>query len=376
MEKPPLHVLTIFGTRPEAVKMAPVIQALRAEKQIRTTVCVTAQHREMLDQILAIFNLEPDVDLNLMQPNQSLSALTALLFDKLDPVIADLKPDWILIQGDTTSVMVASLIGYYHQILVGHVEAGLRTHNKWQPFPEEVNRQVAGLVADLHFAPTEHSRNNLLREGVTSEKIIVTGNTVIDALQSIQDRPLTETTKEILNQIAKKDLVLVTAHRRENLGEPLENICQAVKNLAINHPNHHFVFPVHLNPLVQEPVRRILGGITNITLSDPLDYLTLVQIMRRAQLVLTDSGGIQEEATAMQIPTLVLRNFTERPEGTEAGYLTLVGSNPDLIVAKAAPFLQREQTIPFSTAKANPFGDGQAAKRIVQAILNYGQHRG
>ena len=326
-----LRVVSIFGTRPEAVKMAPVVKALAAAPQIEAKVLVTAQHREMLDQVLNIFNITPDFDLDLMRPNQSLANLTAGIFTGLDPVLKDLKPDWILVQGDTTTVMAASLLGYYNRIHVGHVEAGLRTGDRWQPFPEEINRRVAGVVADLHLAPTEHSRQNLLHEGVPDWRIAVTGNTVIDALHEISTRPAPP---EVTALLAEKGirpggrkLILVTAHRRENFGQPIEAICAALRTLAEKYADSiHIIYPVHLNPNIQEPVHRLLDGVDNITLLPPLDYLPLVHLQRNATLVLTDSGGIQEEATGLGVPTLVLRQTTERPEGVEAGVLKLVGT--------------------------------------------------
>ncbi|MEA3351070.1 MAG: UDP-N-acetylglucosamine 2-epimerase (non-hydrolyzing), partial [Chloroflexota bacterium] len=279
------RILSIFGTRPEAVKMAPVVRALKRAPNLESFVCVTAQHREMLDQVLNLFDIIPDVDLDLMRPGQSLAGLTARVFTHLDPVLADLKPDWVLVQGDTTTVMAAALNAYYRQIKVGHVEAGLRSGDKWQPFPEEINRRVASVSADLHFAPTEWSHQNLLRENVADEKIIVTGNTVIDALQWVAQQPSPSLPIPDANRI-----VLVTAHRRENHGQPIENICHALLSLAeIYRDDVQFVYPVHLNPKVQEPVYRLLDGVANISLLPPLDYLPLVHIMKRATLVLTDS---------------------------------------------------------------------------------------
>jgi UDP-N-acetylglucosamine 2-epimerase (non-hydrolysing) len=382
MTNKPLRVLSIFGTRPEAVKMAPVVHALKKNPAIESMVCVTAQHRQMLDQILTLFNIQPDYDLDLMQPNQSLAALTAGIFTDLDPVLKKIKPDWILVQGDTTTVMVSALLAYYNQIKVGHVEAGLRTFDKWQPFPEEINRRVAGVVADLHFAPTHWSKNNLLKEGVPDWRIAVTGNPVIDALYTIKKRPAPQEIDELLvrtgvNTSKQKKLILVTAHRRENFGKPLENICTAFKELAEKYHDHIcFVYPVHLNPNVQEPVHRLLDGIDNIFLLPPMDYLPLIQLMKHATLVLTDSGGIQEEATALGIPTLVLRNVTERPEGVEAGVLKLVGTDIDLIVNTCTQLLE-DQIAYVQMAKAqNPFGDGHAAERIIETLLAYKEPHG
>ncbi|HAX70079.1 MAG TPA: UDP-N-acetylglucosamine 2-epimerase (non-hydrolyzing), partial [Anaerolineae bacterium] len=328
-----MRILSVFGTRPEAVKMAPVVKRLAETAGVESRVCVTAQHRQMLDQVLDLFNIQPNYDLNLMRDNQSLAELSAAIFTHLDPVLADFQPDWVLAQGDTTTVAITSLLTYFRRIKFGHVEAGLRTHDKWAPFPEEINRRVAGVTADFHFAPTEWSKQNLLREGVDEAIIKVTGNTVIDALQFVaqQDEPgevkdLLETLGIINNKERKTEpprLILVTAHRRENFGAPMEEICRALIELA-NPGNVEIVYPVHLNPNVQEPVNRLLRGIKHITLLPPLDYLPLVHLMKRAELILTDSGGIQEEAPAFGIPTLVLRDVTERPEGVEAGTLKLV----------------------------------------------------
>ncbi|MDZ4159092.1 MAG: UDP-N-acetylglucosamine 2-epimerase (non-hydrolyzing) [Anaerolineaceae bacterium] len=371
-----MRVLSIFGTRPEAVKMAPVVKKLAATPGVDSRVCVTAQHREMLDQVLDLFELKPDVDLNLMRPGQSLAELTAAVFTHLDPVLLDLKPDWVLVQGDTTTVMAAALLAYYHQVRIGHVEAGLRTFDKWQPFPEEVNRRVAGVVADLHFAPTESNRQNLLREGVPGWRIAVTGNPVIDALQSILRLPPPVETQALLDRLGVHpggcELILVSAHRRENFGKPIEGICAALKRLAETYADRlQFAYPVHRNPNIQQPVQRLLGGVPNIHLLPPLPYLPLVHLMRRSKLVLTDSGGIQEEATALGVPTLVLREVTERPEGVEAGVLKLVGSEPERIFSTAQRLLEEPQAYAAMANASNPFGDGHAAERIVQALLNY-----
>ena len=369
-----LRVLSIFGTRPEAVKMAPVVKTLAATPGIESLVCVTAQHREMLDQVLELFDIQPDVDLNLMQPGQTLAGLTASIFTHLDPVLRDLKPDWVLVQGDTTTVMSAALLSYYHRIRIGHVEAGLRTGDKWQPFPEEINRRVAGVVADLHFAPTEHSRQNLLAEGVPDANILVTGNPVIDALNEIVQRPAPPEAADLLAEKnirpGGRELVLVTAHRRENFDEPLEEICQALRELAETYSQRlELIYPVHLNPNVKGPVHRLLADVPNITLLPPLQYLPLVHLMKHCKLVLTDSGGIQEEATALGVPTLVLREVTERPEGVEAGVLELVGTDRARIVGSARRLLEDEVAYQAMASARNPFGDGHAAERIVAALL-------
>ncbi len=383
-----LRVLSIFGTRPEAVKMAPVVQALKSTPGIESLVCVTAQHRQMLDQVLALFEIHPNVDLNLMQPDQSLASLTAEIFTHLDPVLEQLKPDWILVQGDTTTVMAASLAAYYRRIRVGHVEAGLRTSDKWQPFPEEINRRLASVVADLHFAPTEWARQNLLRENIPPQQVVVTGNPVIDALQAVVKLPPTTEVLELFRRInlpyhpiepsqessnGAPRLILVTAHRRENFGQPLEHICSALNELAQTYKDGiRIVYPVHLNPNVQRPVHRLLDGSPNIILLDPLDYLPMVHLMRHASLVLTDSGGLQEEAPAFGVPVLVMRQVTERPEGVQAGTVRLVGTDPGIIYDQARNLLDDPQAYATMAQAINPYGDGKAAMRIVSALLTAG----
>lgn len=372
----PLRVLSIFGTRPEAVKMAPVVQRLAVTPGVEARVCVTAQHRQMLDQVLELFDIHPDIDLDLMRPNQGLAEITASILTHLDPVMKDLRPDWILIQGDTTTVMAAAVLGYYNRVRIGHVEAGLRTFDKWQPFPEEINRRIAGVVADLHFAPTATNRQNLLREGIPAERIVVTGNPAIDALQAIVRRPAPQEVKTLLDRLGigpgRKRLVVVTAHRRENFGRPLENICAALRTLAETYDQEvGFIYPVHLNPNVQEPVYRLLSGLDNFLLLPPLDYLPLIHLMKQASLVLTDSGGIQEEAPGLGIPTLVMRATTERPEGVEAGILRLVGTDSDAIIREARRLLDDPQAHAAMARAVNPFGDGHAAERIVKALLDF-----
>lgn len=379
-----MKILSVFGTRPEAVKMAPVVKLLKETAGVDSRVCVTAQHRQMLDQVLDLFNITPDYDLNLMRENQSLSELSASIFTNLEPVLVDFKPDWVLAQGDTTTVAITSLLCYYHKIKFGHVEAGLRTHDKWQPFPEEINRRIAGAIADLHFAPTEWSKNNLLKEGVDANIIKVTGNTVIDALQFVskQEEPseITELMKRLGISNEKREtsknsllisrrLLLVTAHRRENFGAGMENICRALLELS-KEKDVQIVYPVHLNPNVQEPVNRLLKDVENITLLPPLDYLPLVHLMKHATLILTDSGGIQEEAPAFGVPTLVLREVTERPEGVEAGTVKLVGTESGRIVKEAKRLLDDEVEYQKMSKAANPYGDGHAAEKIVQALLS------
>ena len=379
----PIRVLSIFGTRPEAVKMAPVVRRLNHTQGIESLVCVTAQHRQMLDQVLDLFTIQPDRDLNLMKPDQSLPQLTADIFTYLDPVLHELKPDWVLVQGDTTTVMAAALLAYYHRVKVGHVEAGLRTGDKWQPFPEEVNRRVAGVVADLHFAPTEWSRQNLLKENVPSDKIVVTGNTVIDALKFVADQPANQQVLELLEKIGlsgdppgtveQPRLILVTAHRRENFGAPLEQICLALRDLAeLYQERVRIVYPVHLNPNVQEPVYRLLEGVPGIILLPPLDYLPLVHLLKRRSVLLTDSGGLQEEAPGLGVPVLVLREVTERPEGVEAGTVCLVGTHRERLVEQTRRLLDDPLAHASMAQAVNPYGDGHAAERIVQALINEG----
>jgi UDP-N-acetylglucosamine 2-epimerase (non-hydrolysing) len=371
-----IRVLSIFGTRPEAVKMAPVIKALEKTSGIESRVCVTAQHREMLDQVLNLFAIHPEIDLNLMRPNQTLTDLTSEILTKIDPVLKAEKPDWVLVQGDTTTVMAAALACYYNRIRIGHVEAGLRTHDKWKPFPEEINRRIASVLVDLHFAPTEHSRQNLLSEGIPPHGIVVTGNPVIDALNEIVSRPAPAEAQELLDRLdirpGGRELVLVTAHRCENFGQPFEDIFSAVRTLAERYPDRlELVYPVHLNPNVQEPAYRILSNVPNINLLKPLDYLPMVHLMKRAVLVLTDSGGIQEEATSLGKPTLVLRNVTERPEGVEAGVLKLVGTDPEVILRESCRLLEDPEAYRSMSSARNPFGDGHASERIAQAILQF-----
>jgi UDP-N-acetylglucosamine 2-epimerase (non-hydrolysing) len=370
MPESPLRVLSILGTRPEAVKMAPVIERLGRAPGVESRVCVTAQHREMLDQVLDLFSIRPDYDLDLMRPDQPLADLSSALFAGLDPVLQEARPDWVLLQGDTTTVMAASLLAYYHRARVGHIEAGLRTGDKWQPFPEEINRRVAGVVADLHFAPTARARDNLLREGVPAERILVTGNPVIDALLAVSSRPYDWKSGALAAIPDDRRIVLVTAHRRENFGAPLESILTALRTLAETYPDEiTVVYPVHLNPNVQEPARRRLGDLANVRLLPPLDYLPMVHLMKRAYLVLTDSGGLQEEAPALGTPVLVLRRVTERPEALEAGTARLVGTDAARIVAETRRLLDDPSSYAAMARAVNPYGDGHAAERIVAALL-------
>ncbi len=364
-----MKILSIFGTRPEAIKLAPVLTALNKYK-VNSLVCVTAQHREMLDQVLALFRICPAYDLAIMQPNQSLAELTARALTKLDEVLRQEKPDWVLVQGDTTTAMVGALAAFYHQIKVGHVEAGLRSFDKYQPFPEEINRKIATSISDLHFAPTEVSRQNLLREGVPAANIVVTGNTVIDALLQVAEKPYDWDTSPLAAIPRDKRIVLVTAHRRENFGAPLQNICAALRTIAERYADVHLVYPVHLNPNVQSVVHQSLGPLSNVTLLEPLAYLPLVQLMKQSYLVVTDSGGIQEEAPGLGKPVLVLREVTERPEGVAAGTVKLVGTTPETIVRQMELLLTDNAEYDRMARAVNPYGDGRASERIVTKLLS------
>lgn len=367
-----LRILSVIGTRPEAVKMAPVIQCLHQTPGVESLVCATAQHRQMLDQVLELFGITPDIDLDLMKPNQTLAGITAAIFTDLDPVLSNFRPDWVLAQGDTTTVMATAMLAYYNRIRFGHVEAGLRTGDKFQPFPEEINRMVAGVVADLHFAPTEWSKQNLLRENVPAEKIVVTGNPVIDSLRQVAEKDVPLEIRQLIEESGGRRIILVTAHRRENFGKPLENICAALKSLAENYREQvQIIYPVHLNPNVQSVVQPALSNIPNITLLPPLDYLPMVQLMKHATLVLTDSGGIQEEAPGFGIPVLVMRETTERPEGVHAGTVRLVGTDVDRILTQSRLLLDNPLEYQKMAQSANPYGDGHAAERIVNSLLAF-----
>jgi UDP-N-acetylglucosamine 2-epimerase (non-hydrolysing) len=372
-----IKVLSVFGTRPEAIKIAPIVRSLKETPEVESRVCVTAQHRQMLDQVLELFEIKPDYDLDLMRDNQSLAQISASIFTHLDPVLTGFQPDWVLVVGDTTTVVTTSLLSYYRRIKVGHVEAGLRTHNKWHPFPEELNRRIATVIADLHFAPTERSKANLLREGIEEKNILVTGNPVIDALNFVAKQEEPQEITALINKLktrgyGTKNLVLVTAHRRENFGKPFENICHAIKELA-SRQDVEIVYPVHLNPNVQESVNRILKGIPRVTLLPPLDYRPMVHLMKHAKLLITDSGGLQEEAPSLGIPVLVLRETTERPEGIEAGTLKLVGTETPQIVREAEHLLDEPAAHAKMAKAANPYGDGRAAERITHALLHTAQ---
>lgn len=392
-------IVVIFGTRPEAIKLAPVILALKRNKRFKCRVVVTAQHREMLDQVLDLLNIKPDIDLNLMKKNQTLAGFAAKALIALDKCFKKEKPDIVIVQGDTTTTWVASMVAYYNHIRIGHVEAGLRTDNKYSPFPEEINRILTTHLADLHFAPTKWAAQNLIKEGIPKSKIFVTGNTVIDALQMIRKKlfnlraksrsipisipPVIARAKPVAisslnysitnNLITNMPFVLITGHRRENFGQGFRNICRAIKTLAKKFPNYLFIYPVHLNPNVRKHVMKGLKGAKNMILIDPVDYLSFVWLMDKCTLILTDSGGIQEEAPAFGKPVLVMRNTTERPEAVWAGMSKLVGTDPGRIVREVSKILNRRNLAlnhrHRSARSRNPFGDGNASKRISNILL-------
>jgi UDP-N-acetylglucosamine 2-epimerase (non-hydrolysing) len=376
-------VLIIFGTRPEAIKLAPVVKGFQAAAPaIQTVVCVTAQHRQMLDQVLKLFDIVPEHDLNIMKPGQDLFDITGSILTGLKGVLATEKPDLVLVHGDTTTTFAASLAAYYAGVPVGHVEAGLRTGNKRAPFPEEINRKLTGSIADMHFAPTEAARANLLREGVDPATIFVTGNTVIDALlattQRLHDHPeLTTAFDEQFKFLdASKKLILVTGHRRENFGEGFEHICQALASIACSAPDAEVLYPVHLNPNVRQPVTEILAArqLSNVHLIDPVDYLPFVYLMNRAHIIITDSGGVQEEAPSLGKPVLVMRDTTERPEAVTAGTVKLVGTSREAIVKECLNLLTNPVDYQRMSQAHNPYGDGQATQRIVDTVLSIQKH--
>jgi len=363
------RVLVVIGTRPEAIKLAPVVHALRTgPEKLETKVCVTGQHREMLEPVLRLFELEPDHDLQLMTPNQTLAGLTSSLIMSLSATIKQERPDWVVVQGDTTTALGAGLAAFYEGAHIAHVEAGLRTDEKRCPFPEEANRRMVDLLSDVHFAPTERARRNLLREGVDPFGVHVTGNTVIDALQQVVSRPYDVSSGPLAGIAFDRRIVLVTAHRRESFGKPLAGICRALRELADQIENIQIVYPVHLNPNVRDTVHAHLGGHPRIALIPPLDYASLIQLMRRSTIVLTDSGGIQEEAPSFGIPVLVLRPATERPEAVEAGCARIVGTDATRIVREARRLLEDEVAYQRMARVANPFGDGRAGERIAAVL--------
>ena len=371
-------ILLVFGTRPEAIKMAPLVKALQKDTEhFETRVCVTAQHRQMLDQVLEVFGITPEYDLNIMAPNQDLYDITAKVLLGLREVLKDFRPDTVLVHGDTTTSMAASLAAFYMQIPVGHVEAGLRTYNMLSPWPEEMNRQVTDRICTYYFAPTEQSRANLLQENIDAKKIFITGNTVIDALLMAVD--IISTAAGVKEKMAKelqekgytvgdREYILVTGHRRENFGDGFLHICKAIKELAALHPEMDIVYPVHLNPNVQKPVYELLSGLSNVYLISPLDYLPFIYAMQHSTLLLTDSGGVQEEAPSLGKPVLVMRDTTERPEAVEAGTGKLVGTNAEAIVSNVTALLLDKEMYKRMSETHNPYGDGQACERIIAAL--------
>lgn len=368
--------LIVFGTRPEAIKMAPLVKEfLKDTSSFETRVCITAQHREMLDQVLDFFEIKPDYDLDLMKPNQNLSTLTSDIVLGLKPILDDFKPDFVYVHGDTTTSMAAAMAAFYSGAKVCHVEAGLRTHNKYSPYPEEMNRQITGRIADVHFAPTVTSEQNLWAENISKESILVTGNTVIDALLDSSAR-VKEIENEEIEKLKKivdptKKLILVTGHRRENHGQGFINICEALKEIALKNPEVQIIYPVHLNPNVKGPVYEILSGISSIQLIDPLAYPAFVWAMTQSYMIITDSGGVQEEAPSLGKPVLVMRDTTERPEAVDAGTVILVGTDKSKIVRETQQLLDHEDQYHQMSALHNPYGDGKACQRIVQFIREF-----
>ena len=368
-------VLTVFGTRPEAIKMAPLVQALNESAEIEARICVTAQHREMLDQVLDLFEITPEYDLDIMKPGQNLYDVTTNILMGLKPILEEFKPDVVLVHGDTSTTLSATLAAFYQQIPVGHVEAGLRTGNLNSPWPEEGNRKLTGAITKFHFAPTETSKQNLLNESVSADDILVTGNTVIDALLQVvdkvqNDQDLIDTLKFKFPQLdERKKLILVTGHRRESFGGGFERICEALAQIATNHPECQIVYPVHLNPNVREPVNRILANVDNVHLIEPLDYLPFVYLMNRSYLIVTDSGGVQEEAPSLGKPVLVMRDTTERPEAVDAGTVKLVGTDTNKIVEEVERLLADDEAYATMSRAHNPYGDGKACERIVNRLI-------
>lgn len=362
-------ILIVFGTRPEAVKMAPLVKTIAASGDFDCRVCVTAQHRQMLDQVLQIFNIVPDYDLDIMKSRQTLGGIARMALEGLERVLDDLKPDIVLVHGDTSTTFIASLAAFYAKISVGHVEAGLRTYDKYSPFPEEMNRKLTGCIADLHFAPTQTNYQNLMKEGVNPDAIHITGNTAIDALRTtiLQNYTFEDETLQKLDFTGKR-LISVTAHRRENLGKPLENIFHALKKIVLKYPDVEIVYPVHLNPAVQEPANTILGGLNRIHLLNPVQVQDMHNLMAKSYLVLTDSGGLQEEAPSLGKPVLVLRNETERPEAVQAGTVKVIGTDTDRVFSETALLLEDSAEYEKMARSVNPYGDGHASERILEAL--------
>lgn len=364
-----MKIMTVFGTRPEAIKMAPLVKKLNEDPDIESVLCVTAQHRQMLDQVLELFELTPDYDLNIMKPNQTISMITANVLTGMEPVLQKEKPDMVLVHGDTSTTFVTALAAFYQQIPVGHVEAGLRTYDKYSPFPEEINRVLTGHIAELHFAPTERNRRNLLAENISDDHIVITGNTVIDALLQVADKPY-EFEDETLQSLdfEHKRVITVTCHRRENLGENMEHIFTAIRDIAAEFDDVEIVYPVHMNPKVRDTAGRILGQSHNVHLIEPLQYQPFVNLMARSYFIITDSGGMQEEAPSLGKPVLVVRRETERPEAIEAGTVKLAGVERDTIYAMAKELLTDKAAYDTMAHAANPYGDGKACDRIVAAL--------
>nr|WP_317332004.1 UDP-N-acetylglucosamine 2-epimerase (non-hydrolyzing) [uncultured Romboutsia sp.] len=361
-----IKVMTIFGTRPEAIKMAPLVKELEKREEIESVVCVTAQHRQMLDQVLETFNITPDYDLNIMKQGQTLVDITTRALQSLSEVISQVKPNIVLVHGDTTTTLSGSLAAFYNQVAVGHVEAGLRTYDKYSPFPEEVNRQVTGVIADMHFAPTDVSKNNLLKEGKKEETIYVTGNTAIDALKTtVKD----DYYHPILEKIGNDKIILLTAHRRENLGEPMKNMFRAIKRIVEEFDGVQVIYPVHLNPLVRQAADEVLGDNNKVHLIEPLEVLDFHNFLNKSYIIMTDSGGIQEEAPSLGKPVLVLRDTTERPEGVSAGTLRLAGTDEDVIYDLTKLLLTNKDEYNKMSKSSNPYGDGMSSKYIVDAII-------
>ena len=361
-----IKVMTIFGTRPEAIKMAPLVKELKARKEIECIVCVTAQHRQMLDQVLETFEIKPDFDLNIMKPGQTLSDITSRALKGVEEVIREVHPDIVLVHGDTTTTFAGALAAFYNQVDIGHVEAGLRTWNKYSPYPEEMNRQMVGVMADMHFAPTENSKNSRLKEGKKPETIYVTGNTAIDALKTTVNK---EYTNPIFDWLGNDRLILLTAHRRENLGEPMRHMFKAIKRIVDEFDDVKVIYPVHLNPKVRMVADEILGNDRKVKLIEPLEVIDFHNFINRSYLILTDSGGIQEEAPSLGKPVLVLRDTTERPEGIKAGTLKLAGTNEQTIYTLTKELLTNVEIYEKMSSASNPYGDGKASKRIADAII-------
>ena len=372
-----IKVLSIFGTRPEAIKMAPVVKALESNPNIKSVVCVTAQHREMLDQVLSLFEITPDYDLDIMKSGQSLTQASSRMLLALEPILEECQPDLVLVHGDTSTTLCGAQAAFYQKIPIGHVESGLRTYNIYSPWPEEANRQLTSIITKLHFSPTKRAAQNLYDEHNNPEFIYVTGNTVVDALLNVKNKLETDEKlrAELQQQFSELDFtkrrVLITGHRRENFGNGFESICQAIQDLAQKYPDYEFVYPVHLNPNVKEPVERLLHGLDNVKLIEPQDYLPFVYLMSTSHIILTDSGGIQEEAPSLGIPVLVMRETTERQEAVEAGTVKLVGTHYATIVAEISNLIENEAIYAKMSEAHNPYGDGQASQRIAETIVSF-----